>query len=80
MSRVPKLKTPIVSGNGGFYAVWEKVDGAGMYFVRVKDASSDSTLAEETVTETSFSLTEFAFEDKERAVYVYVAADRKSVV
>ena len=74
MSRVPKLKTPIVSGNGGFYAVWEKVDGAGMYFVRVKDTSSGSTLAEETVTETSFSLTEFAFEDKERAVQVYVAA------
>lgn len=74
MSRVPKLKTPIVSGNGGFYAVWEKVDGAGMYFVKVKDTSSGSMLAEETVTGTSFSLTEFAFEDKERAVQVYVAA------
>ena len=73
-SRIPKLKTPVVRGNGGFYAKWAAIDGAVSYSVRVVDFSSNSELVNTSVTETSFSLVNFAEEDEEREVYVYVAA------
>ena len=73
-SRLTKLAKPVVSSNGGFYARWTAVEGAGSYSVRVEDISSNSQLVKTSVTETSFSLAEYALQTGEREVYVYVAA------
>ena len=73
-SRLTKLEKPTVSSNGGFYARWRAVEGAGSYSVRVEDISSNSRLVQTGVTETSFSLAEYALQTGEREVNVYVAA------
>ena len=73
-SRLTKLKTPTVSSNGGFYARWTAVEGAGSYSVRVVDISSNSRLVQTAVRKTSFSLAEYALQTGEREVNVYVAA------
>ena len=74
ISRLARLETPVISSEGGLSAVWQEVDGADSYSVKVEDISSASVLVETTTPETAFSLVDFADEEKEQNVRVYVTA------
>ena len=51
--RAPKLGTPVVRSNGAYAAIWDAIEGAGSYDVKVTDAGTGSELVRENTEETS---------------------------
>ena len=72
--RAPKLGTPVVRSNGAYAAIWDTIEGAGSYDVKVTDAGTGSELVRENTEETSYMLADFALEDGERTLRVTVTA------